>query len=485
MKPISLLLLAATLLTGCQASLRPLKTTEPSAAIIKGITPLAKKIPLAVSLQVEAPDSIPTWGGKFTYPVKSYFERAFQDAGAAAFSSVVPAGEYAYTLQVQALSSQLRDSSAFGSSKKKASFQSEINTILRDPDGKVLQNKNFSGTADSVSDGTSVPEAVWMLSYQMAGEFVSAVKSAPWLRGALAPAPKVAGGSNPAEMQAMMDAAARRALDAKKSTEPEKPQFNSDVDKPKYQTPENPNLFALVVGIEKYSTIPEAPYAERDAVAVRDHLLAMGYPQRNIILLTGDKATKTGLTKNLETWLPRNTTEDSSVFFYYSGHGAPDVKNGQAYLVPWDGDPQFLEDTAYPIKRLYEKLGSLKAKRVVMAMDSCFSGAGGRSVLAKGARPLVNKIEKIESIDDKIVSFSAAAGDQISGTLDDQGHGAFTYFLLKGLSGEAGDHSGKVTVKSLYDYLSPKVADAARRQNRDQLPQLTQAPSEDGSLRLR
>ena len=118
-----------------------------------------------------------------------------------------------------------------------------------------------------------------------------------------------------------------------------------------------------------------------------------------------------------------------------------------------------------------------------MAMDSCFSGAGGRSVLAKGSRPLVNKIEKISEVDDKIVSFSAAAGDQISGTMDDQGHGAFTYFLLKGLGGEAGA-GGKVTVKALYDYLSPKVADAARRQNRDQTPQLMSA-EEAGEQRLR
>ena len=40
--------------------------------------------------------------------------------------------------------------------------------------------------------------------------------------------------------------------------------------------------------------------------------------------------------------------EDSTVYFYYSGHGAPDLKTGQAYLVPWDGDAQFLKDTALP-----------------------------------------------------------------------------------------------------------------------------------------
>ena len=50
------------------------------------------------------------------------------------------------------------------------------------------------------------------------------------------------------------------------------------------------------------------------------------------------------------------------------------------------------------------------------------------------------------------VSFSAADGDQISGTMDDQGHGAFTYYLLKGLGGESegGEHMGrKVEVRTV------------------------------------
>ena len=68
--------------------------------------------------------------------------------------------------------------------------------------------------------------------------------------------------------------------------------------------------------------------------------------------------------------------------------------------------------------------------------------------------------------------FAAAAGEQITSTLDDQGHGTFTYFFLKGLGGAAKDGSGAVTARSLHDYLKPKVQDAARRQNRDQEPVL-------------
>jgi hypothetical protein len=259
----------------------------------------------------------------------------------------------------------------------------------------------------------------------------------------------------------------------------------SDVDEAKYSAPERPGDFAVVIGIEKYSDLPPATFAEHDAQAVRNHLHALGFADRNIVLLLGQHASLSGIKKYVETWLPKNVTENSTVFFYYSGHGAPDTGSGQAYLVPFDGDPQFLAQTAYPLKQLYTELGTLKAKQVIVAMDSCFSGAGGRSVLAKGTRPLVSKVD-MGGLDPagKLVAFSAALGDQISGTIDEQGHGAFTYYFLKGLNGAAADKSGAVTTKALYEYLKPKVEDAARLQNRDQMPKLMPEGG-DTDVRLR
>lgn len=245
----------------------------------------------------------------------------------------------------------------------------------------------------------------------------------------------------------------------------------SDVDKPAYGLAARSEDFALVVGIGKYSDIPEAQFAERDAEAVKNHLIAAGLPSRNVIQLFGEKAGRSAMEKFLETWLPRNVGENSRVFFYFSGHGAPDPATGEAYLIPWDGDPNFLENTGYPIKRLYAKLAALKAKEVIVALDACFSGAGGRSVLAKGARPLVTKVDRA-AVPSKLLVFAAASSEQITSTLEDQGHGTFTYYFLKGFGGEAKDAAGAVTAQGLYDYLKPKVQDAARRQNRDQQPVL-------------
>lgn len=251
--------------------------------------------------------------------------------------------------------------------------------------------------------------------------------------------------------------------------------YHSDVDKPGYRFGGGPDDIALVVGVENYQNLPPADFAERDAAAVREHLLALGYPERNVIYLTGSKASRTGIEKYLETWLPLNVKEDSRVFVYFSGHGAPDAVTGQAYLVPWDGDAKFLKNTGYPIKRLYESLAGLKAKQVVLAMDACFSGEGGRSVLAKGARPLVTKVDVGMEAPGRLVVFAATAAAEITDSEESQGHGLFTYYFLKGLQ----EKGGKPTLRGLHDYVLPRVRDAARRNGREQTPQLM--PADIGS----
>ncbi|MDE2143728.1 MAG: caspase family protein [Elusimicrobia bacterium] len=307
-----------------------------------------------------------------------------------------------------------------------------------------------------------------------------------------APAPEAASEAASAPSSPGIDRAELRRMmeEAVRSMNPPKPpearaKMTSDADVPRYHAAENPDDYAVVVGVEKYAGLPDAAFAEHDAAAVRDHLVAAGYPARNVVLLTGQNASRAGLVKNLEAWLPNNVNSRSTVFFYYSGHGAPDAASHQGYLVPSDGDPQYLEETAYPVKRLYAKLNALKARRVIVALDSCFSGAGGRSVLAKGTRPLVSKIDLGFNGTGKVVGLSASGSAQISGTADDRGHGLFTYYFLKGLDGAAAGPDGHVTLRNLFDYLSPKVRDDAQRQNREQAPQLLLPSGASADFRLR
>ncbi|MFA6316532.1 MAG: caspase family protein [Elusimicrobiota bacterium] len=273
-----------------------------------------------------------------------------------------------------------------------------------------------------------------------------------------------------------------RGMPAEPEQRPRRPAFSSDVEKPGLGASARPEDFAVVVGIEKYQLVPSADYGERDAATFKEYLLGLGVPEENVVLLTGPKATRTGLVKYVEEWLPLNATPESRVYFFFSGHGAPDPKTGKAFLVPWDGDPRFLDSSGYPLAKLFEGLAGLKAREVVVALDSCFSGAGGRSVLAKGLRPLVAKVKTEAPASKKLSVLTASAADEVTGSLEKKGHGLFTYYLLKGLQGEAdADKDGHVTLGELHAYAAKAVGKAARLQNREQTPELKAA---DHGLRL-
>jgi hypothetical protein len=236
------------------------------------------------------------------------------------------------------------------------------------------------------------------------------------------------------------------------------------------------NAHAVVIGVERYrDELPRASHAEQDARVVARYLSGtMGYDEGNIALLVNDRATKGDMEKYFETWLPNRVESDDTVFVYFSGHGAPNAKTGEAYLVPYDGDPVFLDNTGYPLSRLYQSLANLPAKEVVVVLDSCFSGAGGRSVIAKGMRPIITEMKSPLLGKGKTLVLAASSAQQVSSTYEQKAHGLLTYFFLKGLQGEADTNKdGKIDIAELFEYLRPQVERVARRDfNNEQTPLL-------------
>lgn len=258
------------------------------------------------------------------------------------------------------------------------------------------------------------------------------------------------------------------------------PQTTSDVDSVRLVGRRRAKAHAIIVGVEQYrQNLPRADFAFQDATIMREYVTkSLGYPEENVVLLLNDHATKSDLDKYFEQWLPNRVEKDDSVFIYFSGHGAPNSKTGEAFIVPYDGDPAFVDKTGYPLKRLYDHVGQLPAKEVIIIIDSCFSGAGGRSVVAKGMRPIALSIENPIVASGKTIVMTAGAGDQISSTYDQKRHGLLTYFVLKGLQGEADvNKDGAIDVNELFTYVKPQVERTARREfNSEQAPQLFTSP---------
>jgi len=242
-----------------------------------------------------------------------------------------------------------------------------------------------------------------------------------------------------------------------------------------------PEDVAVVIGIGAYreASLPAVKYARRDAEVVAKYLENLsGIPKANIALLTDANATKSDIEAYLEDWLPRRVNANSRVYLYYAGHGAPEPDGTKAYIVPYDGHPDFTSKLI-PLARIQEALNRLKARESVVLLDSCFSGASGRSVMQSGIRPLVLSGQRQLAAGEKSVVVASASGSEVTSDFDQARHGLFTYYLLKGLRGEADRNgNGRVTLGELFAFVSSNVTMTASRElNRTQTPVML-APSD-------
>jgi hypothetical protein len=240
-----------------------------------------------------------------------------------------------------------------------------------------------------------------------------------------------------------------------------------------------PTDWALVIGIEEYGSLPRVDYAKRDALLVKSYFnKLLGVPENNIITLINKDATKSKIEGFIKQYLPKNVTSETTLYVYFAGHGAPDIAKGEAYLIPYDGDTRFLDQSGYNLKNFYQDLNTLKVRRVYIFIDSCFSGVAARSsqMLVKGARLALSHVQNPSITSEKIISINATNEAQVSNSYDEKKHGLFTYYLLNGLRGAASNEKDKrVSVKELYAYVLNNVSREAHRKGSEQTPTIMPA----------
>lgn len=245
--------------------------------------------------------------------------------------------------------------------------------------------------------------------------------------------------------------------------------------------PARPETYAVVIGIDYRGRedIPNLKYASEDAKKVYTVLTDPRYggvPRGNARLLLNDKATRNEMIaalRKIRTW-------DGYAYVYFSGHGAPMTKDDKlvdAFLVPYDvaiADPEILAETSIRLSYLQELVDESQAKGVMVALDACFSG-GGKSIVAKGAKPLVGVLAATPLLAPKgagkLILTSSAVNQQSWEDDTELRGGIFSHYLLEGLRGKAADD---VWVKGddLARYVKSHVAGAVMRlKGVDQHPQ--------------
>lgn len=234
----------------------------------------------------------------------------------------------------------------------------------------------------------------------------------------------------------------------------------------------NKNAIAVVLGIEKYKNVGNVSFASRDASIVKEYFnKALGIPVENIYFKLNGDVTKGEMEKIFGGWIKNRVDANTNVYIYYAGHGAPSTDQN-AYLIPNDGDPNYAEETGYSLNKMYDQLEKLPTDNITVFLDACFSGQDReQKLLIKDARGLGIKT-KTSSIPDKLNVFSASSNDQVSSGWPDKKHGLFTYYMLKGIQGNADNNNDKqVSYEELSNYIKLNVERQAGFLDRKQNPQ--------------
>jgi hypothetical protein len=240
-----------------------------------------------------------------------------------------------------------------------------------------------------------------------------------------------------------------------------------------FSSPPGPGRrLALIVGVSHYADRSlDLDYAAADARALRDLIVnpALGpaaFRPEDVRLLLDEQATVSAINTGLREFL-RQARENDFVLFYFAGHGAPDPRQiSDLYLLAHDTSPKNIAGTGLLMVHVREAIAKIPARDVLILSDACHSagigGTGGRSV---EVNPIHQSFtERMHHASGGLAILTASEAAQLSQEDARWGHhGVFTYFLLRGLAGEAdrnGDHL--VTLGELMEYVRENVSKATR-----------------------
>jgi hypothetical protein len=239
----------------------------------------------------------------------------------------------------------------------------------------------------------------------------------------------------------------------------------------------------VVVGISRHKdySIPKLKYTEEDALSVYKFLTrpeGEGVPERNVRLLTNERASRNEILGALD-YLADKSRACDSVVLYFAGYGAAvaetigESEDGKAaaYLVPYDADRGDVVATCISFVELEQKAAKVKARELVIILDTGLSGdAGARGLESAGM--IRAPFQEMLKSPGRFVFTSGQWGEGAA-EVDDHRHGIFTFYMLEGLKGSAdADGNGTITLGELHEYLKAKVGEETEMEGSAQHPEL-------------
>jgi hypothetical protein len=282
------------------------------------------------------------------------------------------------------------------------------------------------------------------------------------------------------------------------------------------------NRYALVVGVGQFKNgIQSLQYTVRDASSFYSFLVnpqGAAFPRNNVYYLTDQTATRDNIMKYLNT-IKKTAGPDDLVVIYMSSHGTPPDKFGGVHIVTYDTEVKPRErvwHTAVTETMLKDFVESLKSKRLVMILDTCYSNGayrsipgflppGGKSLGADedegygiskdygkrlfGAKDITlddvpkktsDRGKNVDSQDGygKVLLSASSAGEK-SWESDSLKNSVFTYYFVDGLKRYNG------SVKDAFTYSKPLVSQRVKQEKGSDISQTPQAMATSDNWNMR
>jgi Tfp pilus assembly protein PilF len=236
--------------------------------------------------------------------------------------------------------------------------------------------------------------------------------------------------------------------------------------------------WAVVVGVDQYESKEVEPLggAVADAKAIRDVLIKYAeFPEQQVLLLVSDgavKPTKLNIMEKMEQ-IKQAAKPADMLLFFFAGHGVQ--VDGQRYLLTYEArvnSSAAIKSTAMPAAALMQELEAMKVAHRVIMVDACRNDPtkpGGKPNVADEGLENAFTLQPASEGGVRATFLSSSKG-QSAYEWSEKRRGFFSFFIEKGLSGEAAQY-GKVTVTSLLGYLNEHVPQKVREQkNQLQIP---------------
>ena len=182
-------------------------------------------------------------------------------------------------------------------------------------------------------------------------------------------------------------------------------------------------------------------------------------------VLVDDAATKAVVLHSLRAVFSKAKENDLAIFFF-SGHGL----RGSFLPTDYDGD-----DIRIYHSEINKILAECPAKNKLVIADACHSGSYMAAKGVKDNHPTkentAHYFNELSKAQPGIAYLLSSQADEESLEVSTLHNSVFTYFVLRGLKGEANANGDNiVTIKELFDYVHLNVTDYADKLGKVQTP---------------